>query len=101
MEKALSLTLDTSLSEEEESNDDSWKNVVFYKNSDPQRYATHVSRPNPRPTRGMRLKCDADFARQRKDVPSTPPDTWQRTQNAGLVFNKNRVPPKVTSLQQD
>jgi len=52
----LFLTLDTKLDKEEESNDDSWKNVVFYKNSDPQRYATHVSRPNPCPTRGLHLK---------------------------------------------
>ena len=60
----LFLTLDKKLNEEEEeSNDDSWKNVVFYRHSDPQRYEAQASRPNPRPTRGMRLKCDANFAR--------------------------------------
>jgi len=96
----LFLTLDIKLSgKEEESNDDSWKIVVFYRHSDPHRYAAHVSRPNPYPARGMRLKCDANFARQKKDVPSTPPDRWQRAQNAGLAFNKNCVPPKVASLQ--
>jgi len=52
--------------------------VVFYRHSDLQRYAAHVSRPNPHPTHGMHLKYDADFTHQRKDVPSTPPDTWQR-----------------------
>jgi len=53
----LFITLNTKLGEEkEESNDDSWKTVVFYRHSDLQRYAARVSRPNPRPTRGMRLK---------------------------------------------
>jgi len=95
----LFLALDIMFHEEEESNDDSWKTVVFYRHGDPQRYAALGSRPNPRLTRGVHIKCNAKFARQKKDVPSTPPDMWQRAQNVGLTFNKNRIPPKVASLQ--
>ena len=36
----------------------------------------------------MHLKCDANFTRQRKDVPSTLPDMWQRAQNADLCLTK-------------
>ena len=85
----LFLILDTKLNEEEEeSNDDSWKTVVFYKHNDPQRYAAHVSMPNPRPTRGKRLKWTRISRVKGKDIPSTSPDMWQRTQNARLAFNK-------------
>ena len=55
----LFLTLNTKLSEEEEeSNDDSWKTVVFYRHSDLQRYAARVSRPNLRPTRDMLIGAE-------------------------------------------
>jgi len=53
----LFLTLDTRLNiEEEESNHDSWKTVVFYRHSDPQKYAARVSRPILRPMCGMCLE---------------------------------------------
>ena len=88
------------LGEEEESNDDSWKTVVFYRQKNPQRYAALGSRPNPRLTRGVHIKCNVKFTRQRKDVSSTPPDMWQRAQNTDSCLTENRVPSKVAPLQQ-
>ena len=80
------------LNEEEESNDDSWNTVVFYRQENAQRYAAFGSRPNPRSTRGMHNKCSAKFARQKGDVPSILLDAWQRAHNTDSCSNRKSRP---------
>ena len=74
-------------------NDDFWKTALFYRRSTWPRYVALISRSIIAGHVAARPECEFRILKRITSL-QAPPDTWQRTQNASLAFNR------ATSFQQ-